>query len=328
MKFKLSYLKGFVGIGLSVCLLIFMIEQSDLSFSMFKLNGEQSSYFVMAMCIFVFTIWLNAERVKIISPFDKPISAMSSILVGNFYNCMLPVKIGDGIRVLQFSRKNNISFTASFAMLVVEKVIDTQVFAWLILIWFATNGFVSNAISNILLMLAVGFLGGFALLIFLIKSKNSVKWLFKTLVPVKYLRVQGYRIFLYFRAVFCRMGTPQYLFKYIGFGAVQFLFFSIQFLLIMNATDVFSDVRTLPNCFYLCLCMIIISFLPSPGNIGVVHYGLFLVLLQIAEIEQINITPDIKHHFGLFTFYVHLSYFLPNIVIGLFTVLKERKTIF
>ena len=91
----------------------------------------------------------------------------------------------------------------------------------------------------------------------------------------------------------------------------------------LNFPETMLDVRTF--CL-LNLCMALVSFIPSaPSNLGVAHYGIYVTLLFSS---QINGLPPNPSQFALAAICIHFSYFVPEVLLGVVFLIKERRRLF
>ena len=111
--------------------------------------------------------------------------------------------------------------------------------------------------------------------------------------------------------------------------AAVFLLNMVQFFLLLKCAGIAEPVGGVYSAFLTSISMIIIVFIPAaPSNIGVIHYGLYSLLVLVAT--QCKVTPSAMdlQSYARFGVYVHLSFIVPELLIGALFVAKERKFIF
>ena len=98
---------------------------------------------------------------------------------------------------------------------------------------------------------------------------------------------------------------------------------------VLRASGTAAELNNFSTLYLISLVMIVVSILPSaPSSAGVVHYGIYASLLLAASMNQLSLTPALKQNFALVSIYLHLSYFIPEIILGVFYLWKERKLLF
>ena len=329
---KINYrtLLGFAGSGI---LLWLTFHNSGLTFRDIVLTHQQFFYFIIAIVLFILSVWLYSIRAKLFWLNEKKkfndIDTYNSLIIGNFYNCLLPGNLGEGVRAWHFNRKNQVPFLRSLSAIISEKWIDAQLFFLLSLIIFLLkpiiNHFILVAIaltSAIALLLSItyylmvnyrSFEKKIGLITLLLKKTGRILfriyWHTKNhLSNVKKNGLLGYYLILCFSILFLNIS---------------------QFYFLLNAAGVQFPVGGWYTAYLAALSMMIIVIVPSaPSNIGVMHYGIYSALILSAR--QYGIEPDEANlqSFARFAIYVHLSYVIPEVLMGVFFVIKERKIIF
>jgi hypothetical protein len=150
------------------------------------------------------------------------------------------------------------------------------------------------------------------------------------LLPTKKLRKEIYRLYRYFAGQLNDILAHGTLLKYVTIGYGMFLLNAIQYIIIMKAVGLPAELITFGNGYYVALCMVIIMFIPSaPGNTGVMHYGLYAVMLFLAQ-HQIPYAenPVLLKQYALFAIFVHLSCITPEIITGAIYLWVERRNVF
>ncbi len=322
-----------LGFSISAVLLWLTFYDSGLSIRNLGLKGEQWFYFSVAILSFVLATWLQSVRAKLIwlnkGIKQNEIYTYSSLLVGNFYNCLLPGNLGEGIRAWHFSRKNKVPFQKSLAAIVAEKWIDAQFFVLLTLVLFILKPFVNHYVlltisCTTAVILVLSFIYG---LMLYSKRIKKIIWL-----PVISLKSPGrflFRMYTYTSQQITGIKTNGWVSHYVLLCmAVLFLNIS-QFFLLLKAVGIAQPVGGLYSAYIVAVSMMVIVFIPSaPGNIGVLHYGIYSVLILAAS--QYGVVPTIAdlQSYALLGVYVHLSYFIPEVIMGGIFVLLERRLLF
>jgi uncharacterized protein (TIRG00374 family) len=327
---SLPHLKTFrsvLGIGISALLLWLMISHSGLSWQNLRLSTSGTYYFAAAIGVFIATIWVQSLRIKLLWRPRTGLDTYRGLLAGNFYNCILPGNLGEGVRAMHLSRKNNIPILNSLASQIIEKYIDALSFIILCVLWYICYGYTPHYVNTVIIILCVLcgviFLTGILFVKYPPVAKKATKYIPAPALIVKVI----YKTYLHVSNRLRHMHHHKMLLPYFLFGFTQFFLNMLQYYLVMKAINLPPHITTFQNSYYLALCMVIIAFVPAaPGNTGVIHYGLYtaLILLSMA-------TPPSSHTLQLFasyTFFHHLSIMMPELIIGGFVIIKERKYLF
>lgn len=334
LRFLRVNIRTLLGFAISGILLWRTFDASSLNFKQIELSGSQWLFFTGAILLFALSIGLFSIRTKLLWITDMSqtgrIKAYSSLIIGNFYNCLLPGNLGEGVRVWHFSQKNKVSLVRSLATVVTEKWIDAQLFAVIVLGLFITGPFISHYITYTLLAVAVVVAILCITYQVLTRSKRIDKLIWRTVLSIH--RKVGIFFFRLYRA--CRSNIDHLvkhnlLWRYVGFSLGILSLNLLQFYCLLHAAGVRPELITLFTMLTIASAIMVIAIVPSaPSNIGVMHYGVYSALILLAQ--QNDVTPtavDLKT-FALFGVYLHLSYFIPEIVMGLAFIVIERKKLF
>jgi uncharacterized protein (TIRG00374 family) len=335
---SVSWLKGFnpktiVGFLISGILLWLLIHNSGLQLEQIQLGGNQWLYFIGAISVFVFSFTLYALRAHLIwKSKDCPtrsVFAYNSLVIGNFYNCILPGNLGEGMRAWHFSRKNNETFARSLAGSITEKWLDAQVFAVLVVLLFGLKPFPLDYVTYALVYTAGAVVGLTALHLVFLYSRKTEKLIWHLVMrvgkPGRYL----YRLYIHTNTHLRNMWQLGNSIRFVVFFILIFFLNTLQFYLLMKAAGVPFPLTGAYTAYLIALSMMVIAFIPSaPGSIGVLHYGVYAVLLLAAKQYGLVPTSTDLQHFAVFAIYTHLSFLLPEIILGIAVVFIERKLMF
>lgn len=324
-----------IGFGISAVLFWLMLRESSLDWLQVKtsLNNPVSAfYMVLSAFLFVFIVLVHSLRVRVIfidkKTSLKDISAYSSLVIGNLYNCLLPGNLGEGIRAWHFSKVNKKSITESISIFVTEKILSSLLSLPLFIFAVLYFPFVNHEVQYSFLLL-IGLILIFYIVLFAIyRYKRFSRVLFQ-LIPFSKFRKTIYKTFIHFQNHCKRMwkiGTLKY---FLSLGYIMFVLNIVQYYFVLKAVGVPLELQNFSVAFIISLSMMIIMVIPSaPGNIGVAHYGVFLAMLLMAEIQDIETNALLLQKFALVGICVHFSYFIPEILIGIFYLLKDYKRVF
>ncbi len=332
---QIKFIKTFLGIGISLFLLFLLIKKSQVEFSSaIKAITSLKTllYFGLSCLSFLLMTLIHAYRTQIIFIDEnttwKSTKALKSLILGNFYNCLLPGNLGEGIRAYHFSKENRISFNKTLAVFFVEKGIDALMAGLLLMILFVITPFNFHIVNLAFMATTVAIIVFGFCLYFSLKNNLFFKFLVN-FIWISKARIFTYKLFINFKYHILRLNKFKTINLFIIMGYSMFLMNSIQFILILFCVDLPYEMQSVSSALILSLCMIIILVIPSsPGNIGVAHYGLFIALEYIAEINRIPLDNHLLQQLAIASILMHFSYFLPEILMGVIVLFIENKKIF
>ena len=336
LKFKLFRkftARDLLGYSISGLLLWYTFYKSGLQISDIRLQGSQWFYFIASIALFICSLSFYAIRAKLIwvnkDRKANVVDTYASLVLGNFYNCLLPGNLGEGVRASHFSRKNGVTFSRSLAATITEKWLDSQAFAVLIAILFIIKPFTNHYISYALLYTAIIVLLLSTVHILLLKNDQVTKRLWRIVMHLRGIGKLLFRLYRHTIDHLNNMKANRTIYSFFLLFAVLFLLNMMQFYFLQKAAGVSIPIAGLYTSFLVSLSMMIIAFIPSaPSNIGVLHYGVYSTLILAAK--QYGITPSAAElqSYALFAIYVHLSFLLPEVTLGIIYLLKERNALF
>lgn len=328
--FKKISLQTTAGFTISGILLWLTFSKSGLMLQNIALPPRQWGWFILSVGAFVLSIWIQAVRARLYWPEQlaqfSPPNTYSSLLIGNFYNCILPGNMGDAIRSWHFAQKHKIAFTRSLAVITAEKWIDARLFILMVIVWVFVSGYPSGYITNTLVLTATITL--FIAMLYYLMRKNRVAEQF---ILNKMLWFGKFPVRLYCSTV----SHLNYLKKegkvttYLVYCLGIIILNNLQFYLLLKTVNIQDPICSIYTSFFVSISMMVIALIPAaPGNVGVLHYGLYTLLIMIAGQYNISATGVYLKQCALFGVYAHLSYFIPEIIMGAWYIFKERKLLF
>jgi len=321
--------KTIIVLLVSGALLFYTIQSSGIQWHNLKLDTSKWTLLLGAMIVFLLSVWLQSIRIRI--PWqlyfrNKSPDTLNGLMIGNFYNGILPGNAGELIRARHFSKKNNTSFIKALASLIVEKYIDSSnfiLYAVLVLVFFQDTQIQQQKILGFVAFVAVVFL--FYLFIILNKKteRSMLGFLINYFAAGKFLYKLHYNAKLFLLSL-----NSQRIFKFLLLGHIMFSLNVLQYYLVMHVAGLPAELLSLKMAFLVAVAMIIIYIVPSaPGSTGVVHFGIYAAMFWIALKSGIPETPQLKQTLAAYSFYLHFSYFIPEIFAGALITFKERKWI-
>jgi len=135
-----------IGIFISLVFLYFAFRGVDYHKLWEALRGVNFFYLFLFMIAIIFLMWIRAYRWKfMVDPLKKVgySSLFSSTMIGFMANNVLPVRLGELVRAYSLGTKENISKSAAFATIAMERVFDgfsLLFILWLTLLFFPLSG--------------------------------------------------------------------------------------------------------------------------------------------------------------------------------------------
>ncbi len=319
--------------AISFFLLWLTFRNSGMQMSDIKLNGIQWIYFLVASLTFMFYLYVYSLRSQLIWRGTKlrtdRVDTLSSYIIGGFYNCLLPGNLGEAVCVWHFKKKNNASLSQSLAGVITEKWLDAQVFLVLTItacLWKFPS---SNYIFTIFISISLAVLALSIVYAFFRRNRNVEKKLWNIIILVRKPGIFLYRVYRIVTGQIVYMQKNGLWYKYVAWCGIIVALNFTQFWFLMEAAEIVAPVKGLYTCLMVAVGMMVIALIPSaPSNIGSMHYGLYAILLLSAS--QHNFVPDAAaiKSYALFSVYVHLSFFISEIFLGLIFLVKERAVLF
>jgi uncharacterized protein (TIRG00374 family) len=322
-----------VGFAISAILLWLTVQQSGLQLQQLNLWGLQRIYFLLAIIAFVISVSLYTLRANLVwvayPTLLRPPSTYSSIAAGNFYNCLLPGNLGDAIRAWHYSRKASITFTRSLAAVATEKWIDAHMFTLLAIGLFLLKPFIYHFILYAIYFTAVTVVILAVVYWFLQYHQLLEKKIWRMVLSLRKTGKFLYRLYAETGKHLHHLFTTGNFFMYMVYCFGLMFMNIMQFYFLLHAAGVNPPVGTWYTAFLTAVSMMVIAFIPSaPGNIGVLHYGIYSTLLLAAAQNNYTPTATDLQSYALYGVYIHLSYIIPDMIIGLYFIATERKLIF
>jgi uncharacterized protein (TIRG00374 family) len=171
--------KFVIGVLVSLLFLYLAFRKVDYAELWQAVRAANYWFIIPNVILGIFTMWMRAVRWKyMVRPIKKVGLGrlFSSVMIGFMANNVLPARLGEFVRAYSLGTKENISKSASFATIVVERLFDgfsILFILWATLLLFPFPDWVKKA-SNLFLLTNVAML---VLLVFLeVKTDSTVKF--------------------------------------------------------------------------------------------------------------------------------------------------------
>lgn len=328
MKIKIRW-RDVLGLGISGVLLWYTVRHSDADIA-FMLNNKQAwLYFCTAQLLFLLSLYLKSLSFKLYFADTysrlQTVSSFPSIMLANFYSTILPGNMGDAVRVYHFSRKNKQPLVKTIGALITEKI-NIGLMLGTLLLLFSLWQLGAHGIAPakfIVLLIAV---------LLVLSVLFAVIWqprYFLRLVPFRLVRKWLFKIICHIRWQYQRLIQKKILVPYLCIIITLYVTtVAIKYILFETVT-LPPQVTTFDMAWYYTFVAMLAMFVPSaPSSLGVVHYSIYYAVTQACVERNITLTPAIKEAAFALSVWFHLSYVMPDLIIGSFMIIKERKVLY
>jgi uncharacterized protein (TIRG00374 family) len=313
--------KLLIGIIISLVFLYLAFRKVDWTELWLALKGANYWWILPNIALVILSMWMRAYRWKfMVNPIKKVKmgSLFPSVMIGFMANNVLPARLGEFIRAYSLGNKENISRSATFATIMIERVFDG--FSLLLILWVSLlmypelPGWIKQA-GNLFLLINVATLA------------------FLVLIEVK--RELTLKLFrLIFRLLPANLSSraEEILDKFIG-GLKVFrnvpsllwiLAWSIFIWVVIGISNyfIFLAFDQSPAVFASFILLGIVSLavmLPSsPGFVGTFHAAC------VASFLILNLNQSVSRPFSIL---LHASQYFPVTLLGLYYLRKEHLSL-
>jgi len=281
-------------------------------------------YIVLPLPIMIYSHWLRAVRWKtFLLPINNNVKTrnlFASVMIGYAINNILP-RGGEIVRPYVLAKQENMSFSSTFATIVLERLLD--VFTLLLL--FAITFFVHSEKIIMLLPNNIDFVKVtylliliFVLIVFSFYPPITNYLLNKLIKPFSnnfYLRIHD--IFEKFRLGFAVIRNPRLYAKIIIESLLIWFFYSLPLYIMFYAFDFSSQGMSFTDAILLLVASgISFSIAPTPGSIGVFHWIVKIILVKFYGVsgEQALAYATVNHGVN----------YLLQIFLGGYFIVKDK----
>lgn len=287
---------------------------------------------ILAVIVIILSYLLRAIRWKyLVSPLKdgiKTSNLFSPLMIG-FMGNLLPARAGEFIRAYLLSKKENISFSSSFATVFVERLFDLLVLmlimAWLLIfksdIFLLAGSFKDRTIISILnkfgwMTFAISvsiILFSYLLLYFNDSFLNAIRFIIRYL-PDRF----SYSIIEFINSFTQGLGILKdikSLFLISILSAVLWVFMAFTYYTFYLAFG-FNGLSYLSILVLMVIIGVLISIFPTPGFLGSYQAACVISLHEIYKVSEVTAV-----NFGVITWFVQMGVVF---IIGLFFIFKEN----
>lgn len=246
-------------------------------------------------------------------------TSLSTIAAAQFFNNLLPARIGEVVRSVRLSKLESIPTASILSYIVIEKIVDVIIMFVLLLIILAV-GFGTIETGRVVGVVAIAVLAAVISILIYVRCNSFLVNVFLRRLPDKIKNksisintdlITGFKSFKSVKqigiAVFWLIASWACV-----WATFYFLSFSYAKLL---------DLPWYASLFFMVFSVFSLSIPSAPSGIGVVHYGLFLAmgLLSPDSIKtQVNTV-------AAFVVFLHLSFYVLDLLVSGSVLLITRS---
>ena len=313
---RAGVLRLVISFGISVGLLALLLRAVDLDSLRSALSSADWRLLVPAIALYFIGAWLRAVRWGLLLPEHSVTTThlFQALIVGFTLNNLLPVRMGELARGYWLSRWGKVPYGATFASMVVERVLDGLSLAGLLLVSLLLVPNAPEYVRVAGVVAAGAFCGGAAAVALAVWRADLIARLAERVAGVLPQRVAGMLINLtssFMRALSLVRGRGR-LAKLVALSIVAWCVELGVYYVLMPGFD-------LPFSYPLALLIGSVgnfaTLIPTPGYIGTFEGAVAKVLSDTAGISTTEATA--------YAIVVHVTLFLPVVILG--TVLLWRS---
>ncbi len=309
-----------IGMLVSLIFLYLAFRKVDYTQLWQALKGANYWFIIPNVILTIFSMWMRAFRWKyMVNPIKKVGLGrlFSSVMIGFMANNVLPARLGEFIRAYSLGSKENISKSASFATIVVERLFDG--FSILFILWVSLllsdfPDWVKKG-SNLFLVMNLGLL--FFLIFLEIKTDSTVKffqYIFRIL-PHK-LRMKAEEVLLKFISGLKVFRDVSSLVWILAWSISIWVVIGISNYFIFLAFGLYPPIEA--SFILLVIVCLGVTLPAAPGFVGTFQF------FCIVALERFNIGRSVALPFSLV---LHACQYFPVTLLGLYYLKKEHLSL-
>ena len=268
-------------LGYLISLSLLVITFKDTNFKkVFDYLKEIDLFLVfLALLLNIIFVWIRGAYQKnnlyITTPNIRKNTSIVSICIALFYNAVLPTRLGDAIRAVFISLRDNIKKKRLLPYILVEKVID-----FLLMIFFFAFILIieseNEMLSYLFVALAVIIVSIITFILYIKYNKKVISFV-QSIVPVKFNKLFSEINHEAINGMSC-FKTKNQIAKSLALLIIGWI---TQLGIFYILSYPFINQLNLPNyaaIYFLVFSAIALSLPSAPAGIGTVHYGLYLAV--------------------------------------------------
>lgn len=320
-------IKIWLGIGISSFFIWLTLREVDFTALWLAIKKANHLYLIPTLIISMLQFYLRAIRWGyLMEPVKKigHLNLFSATSIGYMANNILPARIGEFVKAYAIAKKEKVSFSSSFATIIIERLLDlfSLFIIMLAVIYLVTfpegkedmEGLIRKGASGIFLI----FICMSLIIIFFKREKAFFKKVIFTLIKPISLKVanKANHFLDSFSEALSVLGKEKHLNMITLYSAVIWLMSAVPIYLILLSFG--YDLPFSISFFILVLIGIAVSIPSAPGFIGTFHFACAkgLGLFNVPDEGAISIA-----------IILHAINFFPITLIGFFFLWKDNLSI-
>ena len=313
-------------LGYLISLSLLVITFKDTNFKkVFDYLKEINLFLVfLALLLNIIFVWIRGAYQKnnlyITTPNIRTNTSIVSICIALFYNAVLPTRLGDAIRAVFISLRDNIKKKRLLPYILVEKVID-----FLLMIFFFAFILIieseNEMLSYLFVALAVIIVSIITFILYIKYNKKVISFV-QSIVTVKFNKLFSEINYEAINGISC-FKTKNQIAKSLALLIIGWI---VQLGIFYILSYPFINQLNLPNyaaIYFLVFSAIALSLPSAPAGIGTVHYGLYLAVQILIGGDIPNSQSDLVA--ALIISLHFLTVILDVLVGGIIILIYRRK---
>jgi uncharacterized protein (TIRG00374 family) len=321
-------MKKWLGVFISLFFIVLLyskVSQENWAAAYNSLDGVNYMYLTGGISLLALAIYVQSQRWKLLlTPLGRfsNSDAFSSVIIGNWFNVVLPLRFGEIVRPYHFSKKHNLPFTTLLVAAFFDKVFDAMALLLVTMLCLKMLFFADADIGTTLLSLFV-FLFSAALLLLLLKQRKLLLGIVQR-VPFERPRKHLYAIADGIISGVDLVHSFRQLCILILYTLLVWCCDILGYWLIINACHLPEQLKSF-NAGILTRCASSIGHnMPSvAGGLGTINYSVVVVLEQYARsiaFNYLQYSPQILSS----SLIIYLASVAPDVFIGGYCYWKDR----
>lgn len=313
--------KFIIGVLISLVFLYLAFRKVDAVELWAALKGANYWWILPNVVLVILSMWMRAYRWKfMINPIQKVgmRSLFSSVMIGFMANNVLPARLGEFVRAYSLGSKENISRSATFATIMIERIFDG--FALLFILWLsllmypqlpawvrrASNLFLLMNIATLAFLVLIEVKRAFAVKFFSFIFRILPSSLSSKAEEIVEKFIGGLKVFRNVPSLLWILAWSIFLWVMVGISN-YFIFLAFD-----QQPAVFAS-------FILLGVVSLAVMLPSsPGFVGTFHAAC------VASFLILNLNEAVSRPFSII---LHASQYIPITLLGLYYLKKEHLSL-
>jgi len=311
------------GYLISISLIIIIFKDTNFEKVFEYLKKIDPFLVLLALLLNIIFVWIRGVYQKnnlyITTPNIRMNTSIVSIGVSLFYNAILPTRLGDVLRAVFISLRDNIKKKRLLPYILVEKVIDFL----FVIFFFALIVIIESEdeiLAYLLVILVAIIISTIAFILYIKFNKKIISFV-RSIVPVKFSKLFSEINHEAINGMACfktkKQITKSLALLFCGWAIILSVFYILSY--------PFINQLNLPNysaIYFLFFSAIALSLPSAPSGIGTVHYGLYFAVQILMGGDIPNNQSDLV---AALIISLHLLLVILDVIVGGVILLVYRQ---